>query len=274
YRSNPNNYTDIEAFYDKLPHVLDNMNVEYGIVDRWADIDTTNSIELRWHDRGNAKNTWYIKSGYLPNYFYFDKTGYSGWGSLVHDYDCDIDYAIANEFIDSFMFDSRMPQAEEATDIDKPYVLVLGQKWLDAVLPFSYFGKNLHSMVVDLYSDSEYNVIFKPHPLNPEEKGNRGNLHKLVDGAKAVYTMNSGSGFEALFQGKRVFTTGVCDYHWATTQLKTMKDFRNSIQLLDEPVDTNRINKFLYYCMTEYFMNINDTNSIQKKIHQAIAQAY
>ena len=273
YRSNPNNYTDIEAFYDKLPSVLDTMNVDYEVVDRWANVDTTNSIELRWHDKGNKKNAWYIKSGYLPNYFYFDRTGYSGWGSLVNEYDCNVDSVTAKEFVDSFTFDSRMPQAEDATGIEEPYVLVLGQKWLDAVLPFSHFGKNLHNMVVDLYSDSEYNVVFKPHPLNPDEEGNRGNLHKLVSGAKAVYTMNSGSGFESLFHRKRVFTTGVADYHWGTTELTSIEEFNSSKDMLDYPVDTDRINKFLYYCMTEYFMDISDADSIQRKIRQAIAQA-
>ena len=98
-------------------------------------------------------------------------------------------------------------------------------------------------------------------------------MGKLVEGATAIYTMNSGSGFESLWQGKRVFTTGVCDYHWATTPLKTEEDFKNSRELLNEPVDTDRINKFLYYCMTEYFMNINDNKSIQKKIRLAISQA-
>jgi len=273
YRSNPNNYTDIEAFYDALPCVLDNMNVKYQIVDRWDDVDTSDAIELVWHNRGDVENAWYVKSGYLPNYFYFDKTGYSGWGTLVHDYECDVDSATANKFIESFAFDSRMPQAEEVEGVNEPYVLVLGQKWLDRVLPFSYFGKNLHSMVIDLYKDSNYNVIFKPHPLNEGEEGNHGNLHKLVEGAKAVYVMNSGSGFEALFYGKRVFTTGVCDYHWATTPLKTIDEFNDSINLLDEPVDTDRINKFLYYCLTDYFMDITDVAAIQKKIQQAVDQA-
>ena len=169
YRSDPNNYTDIETFYDRLPLALDEMDADYEIVDRWDNVDTSNAIELQWHSRGNAKNTWYIKSGYLPNYFYFDKTGYSGWGTLVHEYDCNIDSDTANKFVESFSFNSRMPQADEVTGVEKPYVLVLGQKMLDAVLPFSYFGDRLRSMVTDLYKDSQYNVVFKPHPLNPDE---------------------------------------------------------------------------------------------------------
>jgi hypothetical protein len=274
YRSDPNNYTDIEAFYcEKLPLALDDMGVDYEIVDRWDDISEPNSIELLWHTMGDAKNTWYVKSGYLPNYFYFDKSGYSGWSTLVHNYKCDVDAETAKNFVESFPFRSRMPQADYVEDILSPYVLVLGQKWLDNVMELSYFKGDLFDKVAKLYESTEYNVVFKPHPLNEGSAGVHGNLQDLIAGATAIYVMNSGSGFEALFQGKRVFTTGICDYHWATTPLKTEKEFQNSKNLLDEPVDIDRINKFLYYCMTEYFMDINDMGSIQKKIRQAISQA-
>jgi len=272
HRSNPANYTDIEAFYDLLPSVLDGMDVEYEIIDRFTDVPA-NSIHLNWHDHGNQKNTWYIKSGYLADYFYFDRTGYSGWSTLVHDYVCDVDSDIAKNFMASFEFDSRMPQSEHAEITNKPYVLVLGQMWADKVLQFSYFKDNLRDMVTDLYEGSEYDVVYKPHPLNRNEEGNQGNLHKLIEGSVAVYTMNSGSGFEALFHNKRVFTTGVADYHWASTELRTIKEFQESKDLLDEPVDTDRINKFLYYCFTEYFMHTTDEQSIQKKIHQVVDQA-
>jgi len=279
YRGTPENYTDIEAFYSILPSVLDDMNLEYRIIDRRTKVPVDTTLHLAWHNHGDQQNTWYLKSGYLPNYFYFDKTGYSGWGTLVDNYTCDVDSATANEFVNEFATNmianniSRMPQAEEVEDIQEPYVLVLGQKWFDNVLPFSYFKDELLDMVTALYKGSEYNVVFKPHPLNKGEHGVHGNLHKLVAGATAVYTMNSGSGFEALFHNKRVFTTGVSDYHWASTPLTTKYEFEFSKNMLDIPVDTDRTNKFLYYCMAEYFMDTTNVDSIRKKIQQAIDQA-
>jgi len=279
YRGIPENYTDIEAFYDVLPSVLDSMNLDYRIIDSFDTVPSDTTLHLAWHNHGDQQNTWYLKSGYLPNYFYFDKTGYSGWGSLVNDYTCDVDCVIANKFVSSVAANmmanniSRMPQAEGVENIQEPYVLVLGQKWFDNVLPFSYFEDELLDMVTDLYKDSEYSVVFKPHPLNKGEQGVHGNLHKLVGGATAVYTMNSGSGFEALFHGKRVFTTGRSDYHWGATELRTLDEFRGSKDLLNKPVDTDRINKFLYHCLTEYFMDTTSVDSIQRKIRQAIDQA-
>lgn len=272
HRDAPENYTDIETFYDLLPSVLDDMGVDYEIIDS-HDVVPVNSIHLAWHGHGNESNTWYLKSGYLPDYFYFDRTGYSGWATLVDNYECNVDSDTAKNFVESFRFNSRMPQAEYIEDIRKPYILVLGQKWKDNVLQFRYFEDELLDMVTDLYKDSEYAIVFKPHPLNKGEQGSHSNLQKLVEGSTAIYTMNSGSGFEALFHNKRVFTTGISDYNWASTELKTIEEFQESKNLLDEPVDTDRINKFLYYCLTEYFMNTNDVNSIQKKIRQAIAQA-
>jgi len=273
YRNAQYNYTDIEAFYNALPPVLDSMGADYRIIDTFDTAPADTNVHLAWHGYGNEPNTWYIKSGYLPNYFYFDKTGYSGWSTLVHNYDFDVSSDVASEYINAFQLNSRMPQPEHTEEIGAPYVLVLGQKWRDKVLEFSYFENDLLKMVTDLYAGTEYKVVFKPHPLNKGEEGSRGNLTNLIAGANAIYTINSGSGFEALFQHKRVFTTGVSDYHWGTTELKTVSEFQNSINMLEEPVDIDRINKFLYYCLTEYFMYITDAASIQRKIRQAISEA-
>jgi capsule polysaccharide modification protein KpsS len=38
------------------------------------------------------------------------------------------------------------------------------------------------------------------------------NIHSLIQAARAVYTINSGCGFEALVHGKPVVTFGDCDY--------------------------------------------------------------
>jgi capsule polysaccharide export protein KpsC/LpsZ len=272
YRGTPDNYVDIESLYDKLPSILAQMELDFEVIDAF-DKTPPCDIHFAWHRHGNASNTWYVKSGYLKDYFYFDRTGYSGWSTLVNEYHCNIDSETANKFVDEFQLTSRMHQPSHTSDVTSPYVLVLGQKWGDKVLDFSYFDSELFDMVSALYESSDYNVVLKPHPLNVGAVGIQGNLQDLVAGATAIYTVNSGSGFEALFQGKRVFTTGVSDYHWGTSELKTLEEFQNSKHLLNEPVDTDRINKFLYYCFTEYFMHTTDEQSIQKKIQQAIDQA-
>lgn len=269
YRGVPENYVDIEAFYDKLPSILTWMELDYEIIDSFDTVPPCD-IHFAWHGYGDEPNTWYIKSGYLKDHFYFDRTGYSGWGTLVNEYDCNVDSEAANKFVDEFQLTSRMPQPSHTNDVISPYILVLGQKWRDAVLGFSYFDDDLFDMVSGLYESSDYNVVLKPHPLNTGAAGAQGNLQELVAGAKAIYTVNSGSGFEALFQGKRVFTTGVCDYHWGATELKTQEEFNDSKYRIDNPVNTDRINKFLYYCMNEYFMDINSTASIAAKIQQTI----
>ena len=72
-------------------------------------------------------------------------------------------------------------------------------------------------------------VVFKPHPYNTgdhdllerlEHHRRRssvvhradGNIHDLIAGARAVYTINSGVGFESLFHGKPVAIFGDSDY--------------------------------------------------------------
>ena len=86
---------DIEQLYDILPTIITRLGYECITLDVSTNIkriyQETNSIFLAWHNHGTTKNTWFIKSGYMPNYFYFDKTGYSGWAELAekYEYDCD-----------------------------------------------------------------------------------------------------------------------------------------------------------------------------------------
>jgi len=72
-------------------------------------------------------------------------------------------------------------------------------------------------------------VLLKPHPYNKQDHDLleriehhrsrsrfvhrvEGNIHDLIAGARAVVTVNSGVGFEALVHGKPVVTFGDCDY--------------------------------------------------------------
>lgn len=73
-------------------------------------------------------------------------------------------------------------------------------------------------------------VVFKPHPANPQSmkplkqaappSGRvhwiNANVHDLILRSTAVYTINSGVGFEAILHGKPVATFGHCEYDAVT----------------------------------------------------------
>jgi len=279
--------TDVERLYDMLPGVIRRMGIE--CVD--ADISKhmrriyqdKDSIFLAWHNHGTTKNTWFIKQGYLLDYFYFDKTGYSGWSELAQTYEYDVDIDDirdeVKEFTDDYITNnkSRYDQTYVEPIPEKPYVIVFEQRSDDAVADLSYVD-DLIPKVVEAYKDTEYTVLVKPHPLQIDwVKGEAvwsvnqqtGSLHELIANSAAVYTVNSSAGFEALLHGKRVFTAGHCDYHWVTDVIKTDEDIVASVDLLDKPVDTDAITKFLHYVINHHYMNINDEDSIIKKINRA-----
>jgi hypothetical protein len=243
------------------------------------------SIFLAWHNHGTTPNTWFVKQAYVPDYFYFDKTGYSGWSELVDKYEHDVDVntirpeieKIADYYISNNI--SRFSQTDDDIVPDNPYVVVFGQREDDKVSVFSYMH-NFVDKVEEAFKGTGYAVVVKPHPLDLEyieDVGWRwsvnernGNLHELIANSSAVYTVNSSAGFEALLHNKRVFTAGRSDYHWATDVLYEDSDIRKSIELIDEPVDTDKITKFLHYCFTEHFMNVKDRASIERKIQRAV----
>ena len=279
--------TDVERLYDMLPDVIRRTGVE--CVD--ADISKNmrriyqdkDSIFLAWHNHGTTKNTWFIKQGYLLDYFYFDKTGYSGWSELAQTYEYDVDVDdIRDEvkaFTDNYIANnsSRYDQSYVEPIPEEPYVVVFEQRSDDAVADLSYIDDFIPK-VKEAFKDTEYTVYVKPHPLEINYVGGEwvwsvnqqtGSLHELIEKSAAVYTINSSAGFEALLHGKRVFTAGHCDYHWVTDVLKTDEDIVASVDLLDKLVDTNSITKFLHYVINHHYMNINDKDSIIRKINRA-----
>ena len=181
---------------------------------------------------------------------------------------------------------SRGLQPQTVYIPEEPYVLVLLQRTNDSVMRFAHMNsQTLLDKVTELYKDTKYTVCAKSHPLgdigdHPPDEINispdvfqaTGSLHKIVAGAAAVYTVNSGSGFEALLHGKRVFTSGHCDYHWATTPVKNKQDLQDTMHLIEKPVNKDEILKFLHYALNECFVHVNDEQEIKKRIKFAISE--
>ena len=279
--------TDVEYFYDMLPTLLAEMQLDHKVLYintcKPRIYNEPNSIYLSYHTHGTLDDIWHIKSSYLQDYLYFDKNGYSGWSTLTSKYDYNIDVDTirdeTNAFIQEYITNnkSRWEQPTEAFLPPQPYVLVLGQVETDTVMKLVYMNMNVFAQkIADLYRDTKYTVCVKTHPFNQRYFNIRGaveatgSIHKLIAGATAVYTINSGGGFEALMHGKRVFTAGKCDYHWATDVIKTDEDLAASINLIEQPVDQDRIIKFIHYCRSKYFINIHDKETIKHRIRETV----
>ncbi len=284
---------DVERFYDRLPKILTEMGIEYDTVYKNKIIRGKDILCLAWHLHGTLPDVWHLKNAYLPDYFYFDKHGYSGWSDLAREYDYDMNIEDIRDEMQAFCDDyiannrSRATQPQEAFIPEEPYVLVLLQRNNDTVMKFAHMdSQELLDEVTDLYKDTKYTVCAKSHPfkdtlksaikgdifIGPDVFHATGSIHKIIAGATAVYTVNSGSGFEALLHGKRVFTSGDSDYHWATTTVKNKQDLQDTMHLIEEPVDKDEILKFLHYALNEYFIHIDDEQAIKDRIELAISQ--
>jgi hypothetical protein len=107
-------------------------------------------------------------------------------------------------------------------------------------------------------------IIYKPHPRENQDQNSVVNnlinlpmfnnvsivsdisIHELLPLSKAVVTINSGAGFEALIHLKPVVTLGKADYSASTYECKDVEDVKNSKQFINAPVDKLRIKKFLH----------------------------
>jgi hypothetical protein len=258
---------DIDELYTRLERLV-------------KDFKVPGRVYINHHSIG-GKNTWHIKKGYVPGYLYFDKYGYSGWSELAKKYDGNLIFPNEKEDIISicqYYINNNVSKAAQpaiSDEPDKPYILVTGQQATDTVARLSYIDTNtLPKLVKKAYKNTKYNIVFKPHPLDKTRYSNyvKGSIHDLIPNAEAVYTVNSGTGFEALMHGKRVFTTGDCDYKWATTQLKTEQDIIDSIDLIEEPIDLDYIISFLHYCFNYHFVHAYSDESIIRKLQRVVKE--
>ncbi len=114
--------------------------------------------------------------------------------------------------------------------------------------------------------DNKTLIIVKPHPGTAQEFPelldlfrriasrheyfvfSEANIHSLINKSRALITINSGTGFEALIHGKPVITIGRCDYESMTLKVKpfTMESSDVEKFIVEHPHRDDQI-KFAYH---------------------------
>lgn len=274
----------------QVPHSWINQDKKWGYNDELISLyyklgelvkeyPTDKDINITYHTHSGPKNNWHIKKGYVPGYLYFDKLGFAAWSELNKEYvepDIDLkDIAEVSKICDFYIrYNISKGKQPEMTEIPKkPYIIVMGQKPGDMVLDLAYINfPELYEMVKEVYEPLGYNVVFKPHPSDKTGyvKAVKGSIHELIRHSEAVFTVNSGTGFEALLHNKRVFISGDCEYKWVVNTVKTKEDVENTIDIMDKPVDSIKNVCFLHHCFNEFFVNAYDDDSIRRKLERTI----
>jgi capsule polysaccharide modification protein KpsS len=221
-----------------------------------------------------------------------DRSGYSGWAESGSINVGDIK-AISDNIAEKFYNDKCIPiidnkvtkytQSDASFEVDGEYVFCAMQILTDSVAKLAYINSlDMVINTVKALEGTKYKVVIKRHPFCKssevtsilEELSRSKNviiteadIHKIIPNCKAVITVNSGVGLEALIMGKKVFTTGRAEYSPASIMLSETSSFIGLAKELEIDVDINFINKFLYlyfkkHLLDAYSSSISDLDKI------------
>lgn len=294
-----------EILYNNMETVLKRMGCKYEFVppsEKQRRSILPDQIRLTWHTTGKQKNVWHIKGFHLKGYVYIDQCGYAGWSEIAHNKEIfkqsqlvDLEEAtiffnqLAKEYIGNNTSHVEQPECQgiEHLDINSPYVFFAGQIIQDSVIKtHAKIPPQQHAdLIVKHLQSKGYTVVFKQHPAISEYTNNTvsgvqitdpnvihysGSIHDIIPDAAAVVVMNSGVGFEALLHKKHVFASGFSDYHWVAHNMFSKKNIQAIPNIMKQKVDEEKIIKFVYYILNHVLVDINDLDSIERKMQQVI----
>lgn len=244
------------------------------------------------------KNVWHLKEAPITPLFAIDATGHSGWSEVANS-------DIYHKYIDSLDIDgmkniinhyrqifnesgiSKYPQPDiQEINLPEKYVFFPMQVQTDPVSQFNRL--NIFEMLTEAASCAQYHqfyLLVKRHPfcnslavekfLNQLVANNAYvkivdlNIHYLIKNAHAIITVNSGVGIEALVDGASVYSSGASEWSKASNQLFSLEDIDKVFS--ENPEKMNEFQeKFLGFLLSEYWVDPDDLNTIDKKIHNCI----
>lgn len=238
---------------------------------------------INYHKTFRRKRNLNVKAAYLPDYFYADPKGYSGWsdianrtfdGDTIHPEDA-ITYfntRLKTPYLDKGR--SKYFQPTCVQDLPKDYVFFPMQVPGDAVLDLCYFKQE--ALLYKLIRGAKKRpVVIKLHPLTrrdlPEAARDvdalhdpkngvfvvDGHLHDLIRGAHVTVCSNSGAGLEALLLGCPVITCAKVDYHHLTVDASRADMLPDLIDAA-KPHDDLTIARYAKWLFGDQFIDIRD----------------
>jgi len=246
-------------------------------------------ISYHTHHHENNPNWLHIQESTFSDYCSVDTKGFAGYADIASNFqkiDLQVQYVsnallnanyryLHNKYIKQNI--SKYKQDEIKFTHKGEYVFVALQVLTDVVADLADIdGISLVETVANAYKNSNTKVIVKRHPYcnsislqrmvekleNAEliEQTN-ASIHSIIEGSRAVFTVNSGVGLESLMHLKPVVVSGGCDYAYGVyAQVKTTQELESIIEENNFSIDKHRILKFLYF-YTKFY--IKDQSSIR-----------
>jgi hypothetical protein len=254
-------------------------------------------ILLSYHSIGDVPNVWRIKESAIPNYYLFDRCGYSGWAEIAKNPDRfsaeieaqDVEEArcfvseLRAQLVKSNL--SKYRQSKEAFDVDEPFVFFPLQKRADTVARLY----RIDSLAVlqrasEVAAQRRKLLVIKRHPLcreqkmaetierlaaeNPYVRQTTASVHRVLERCDSVLVANSGVGFEALLHERPVYSFGASEYESATATLQRLDDIERAFSDQHQ-VDSRYRDQFVSWFLKDYCFSSLDLGSVIRKLKLA-----
>lgn len=262
-----------------------------------------NSLLISAHTVGIAKNVVRLKESYLPGYYYFDRTGYSGWAEIAYNRDLQnqaVNYSFSDnsEFLKTIRDEkinsnsSKYQQSSTAVSIvsEKPYIFLALQTSEDFVVRLANIDQiQFAFLLAQKAHENSMQLVVKRHPLCSDRNIERSisrltrefscvsltdaSINVLIPAANAVATVNSGVGFEALIMGVPVITAGRSDYSFVTNQFLPNHDL-SQYEMVKNVSTCSAVENFLCYYLKSYCLNYSDIENAKRLINRWLSEEY
>lgn len=196
-------------------------------------------ITLNFHTTGYEPNSYHYKESFLKDWVQIDRLGHTGW----HSNNLGLSFKVEGETqqkrdaglparVDAYIKSraSKYVQdgAQSADALGEAYVFFPLQKGQDDTTAFARFDlSEAISQVTEACAARGLRLVLKAHPLchsarvkkiiaekakHPAVVVSEGNVVDLIEAAKAIVTVNSSVGFEALLRDRPIITLGQAEY--------------------------------------------------------------
>lgn len=282
--------------YQNIVRTLRKLGIRFFMRNQYFEnhsIAESGKPSLCWHTYGEMEGVRHLKEAYIPGYFYFDKHGYSGWAGIA---DWSAQEIVARlELISALEAErhfnalheeyfickkSKYKQKSDAFKIEGDYVFVALQVFDDHVSHLTdWDGIKLVEKLLALLKGSSIKIVIKRHPncryflmdeffekLSDCEQVliTDNSIHGIIEGAQAVFTVNSGVGFEALLAKKKVFVASKVDYQYLTCDFRKISSSRELLEKINEEVDELAYHKFIYFFTREYLVRFDELERLEE----------
>lgn len=293
-----------ESFRQQMVSVLQALNADVVLLsqsERNSEIAAglRNRIKLSHHSRGRDHQTWHYKVAYHPEFFHFDREGYSGWSEMRHLRPAEVDsvpLALADSFYQErvqpilFAKTSKYPQGEAQPLAAEDFVFVPLQLPDDSVASLTLSGSYLETMAAAIRRllRQGQRVVVKRHPLCRHDGISTllhearadgaiisdASIHAILPAARAVVTFNSGVGFEALLYQKPVICLGQADYAIAGWEVRQIDDLDAILQAALTGKSSGFIRKFLFLAMRKFQVDLTSRSNVIQHVLRTLSWNY